>query len=146
MKEIRDAEEPQAACVDALKIVQEYRGYVSDDAIEDIAPLFGMTADELDSIATFYSFIFRRPVGRHLIYLCDGVSCWVMGFEEIRRHVMDRLGIDFGGTTEDGMFTLLPVSCLGACDQAPAVIVDGRLYGNLDRQKIDEILARFSRS
>jgi len=144
LEEIARAEEPQSACVEALKIIQGYRGFVLDEAVKDIAPLFGMTADEIDSIATFYTFIFRRPVGRHLIYLCDGVSCWIMGYEEIRRHVKERLGIDFGGTTGDGMFTLLPVSCLGACDRAPAVIVDGELHGNLDKQKIDEILMRYT--
>lgn len=146
LKEISAAEEPQSACVEALKIVQGYRGFVSDEAVRDIAPLFEMTPDELDSVATFYTFIFRRPVGRHLIYLCDGVSCWIMGFDEIRRHIKDRLGIDFGGTTRDGMFTLLPVSCLGACDRAPAVIIDGELHGNLDKRKIDEIFLRYAQS
>lgn len=146
LKEIAEAEEPQSACVEALKIVQGYRGFVPDEAVRDLAPLFGMTADELDSIATFYTFIFRRPVGRHLIYLCDGVSCWIMGFDGIRRHVKDRLGIDFGGTTADGMFTLLPVSCLGACDQAPAIIIDGEFHGNLDPRKIDELLMRYAKS
>jgi NADH-quinone oxidoreductase subunit E len=143
LKELERAEESQSACVEALKLVQKYRGYVSDEAIKDIAPLFGLTPDELDSIATFYSFIFRKPVGRHLIFMCDGVSCWILGYEGILEQVKERLGIGFGETTADGRFTLLPASCLGACDRAPAVIVDGRLYGDLDRQKIDEILESY---
>jgi NADH-quinone oxidoreductase subunit E len=141
--ELETAEEPGAASVEALKIVQRFRGFVSDDAIRDIAPMIGMTEDELDGVATFYPFIFRRPVGRHIILVCDSVSCWVMGYEGIVEHLRKRLGIGFGDTTDDGRFTLLPVSCIGACDHAPAMMVDGTLYGDLDKQKIDEILVNY---
>jgi NADH-quinone oxidoreductase subunit E len=140
LKELENCENSQSVCLEALKIVQGYRGYVSDDAIKDIAPMFGLTPDELDSIATFYSYIFRKPVGRHLIFMCDGVSCWIMGFEGVFGYLKERLGIGFGETTSDGKFTLLPVSCIGACDHAPALLVDDKFYGDLDRQKIDEIL------
>jgi NADH-quinone oxidoreductase subunit E len=140
LAELETAEVPEAASVEALKIVQRSRGFVSDDAIKEIAPVLGMTEDELDGVATFYPFIFRRPVGRHLILVCDSVSCWIMGYEDILEHLKDRLGVGFGETTADGKFTLLPVSCIGACDHAPAMMVDGRLYGDLDIQRIDEIL------
>jgi NADH-quinone oxidoreductase subunit E len=136
--------DPRAACVDALKIVQRHRGFVSDEALRDIAPVLGMTMDELDGIATFYSFIFRKPVGRHMILVCDSVSCWVMGYEEILKHLKERLGIGFGETTGDGRFTLLPVSCIGSCHHAPALMVDGRLYGDLDIRKVDEILVSYT--
>ena len=99
-----------------------------------------MTPDELDGVATFYNLIFRKPVGKHVILVCDSVSCWIMGYEEVRSHLLNRLGIQFGQTTGDGRFTLLPVPCLGACDQAPAMMVNDKLYGNLDPAKIDEIL------
>ena len=102
-----------------------------------------MTMDELDGIATFYSFIFRKPVGRHMILVCDSVSCWVMGYEEILAHLKERLGIGFGETTGDGRFTLLPVSCIGSCHHAPALMVDGKLYGDLDIHKVDEILKTY---
>jgi NADH-quinone oxidoreductase subunit E len=142
--EIERFEDQRGACVEALKIVQRHRGFVSDEALRDIAPLLGMTMDELDGIATFYSFIFRKPVGRHMILVCDSVSCWVMGYEEILAHLKERLGIGFGETTGDGRFTLLPVSCIGSCHHAPALMVDGRLYGDLDIRKIDEILASYT--
>ena len=144
LAELARAENAQSACMEALKIIQGYRGYVSDEAIKDIAPLFGLTPDELDSIATFYTSIFRKPVGRHLIFMCDGVSCWVMGYEGLLGQLRERLGIGFGETTVDGKFTLLPASCIGACDHAPALIVDGKLYGDLDIQKIDEILKSYT--
>jgi NADH-quinone oxidoreductase subunit E len=102
-----------------------------------------MTPDELDSVATFYSLIYRQPVGRHVILICDSVTCWIMGYEDLLAHLTDCLGIGLGETTEDGRFTLLPVACLGACDHAPAMMIGDELYDDLDRLKIDRILERY---
>jgi NADH-quinone oxidoreductase subunit E len=130
----------QAAGIDALVIVQRHRGWISDEILGNVADFLNMTSAELDSVATFYNLIFRKPVGRHVILLCDSVSCWVMGFESMLDYFKKRLGIGFGQTTPDGRFTLLPHVCLGACDQAPAMMIDGELYGGLDPDKIDHIL------
>ena len=137
-------EQKRAVSLEAMKIVQRHRGWVPDQAIQEIAEFLEMSPDELDGVATFYNLIFRKPVGRHLILVCDSVSCWIMGYEEVWRHLRDRLGIDFGETTADGRFTLLPVPCLGACDQAPAMMVDDELFGNLDPAKIDAILETYT--
>ena len=137
-------EQKRAVSLEALKIVQHHRGWVPDQAIQEIAEFLEMSPDELDGVATFYNLIFRKPVGRHLILVCDSVSCWIMGYEEVCRHLLGRLGIDFGQTTADGRFTLLPVPCLGACDQAPAMMVDDELFGNLDPAKIDAILETYT--
>src|SRR5512142_588551 len=83
----------QAVSIDAMKIVQKHRGWVSDEALQDIADLLGMSTSDLDGVATFYNLIFRRPVGRHVVYLCDSVSCWIMGYEQQRRHLQQRLGV-----------------------------------------------------
>ena len=112
--------DPRAACIEALKLVQSRHRWISDGRLGEVAALLGMTADELDGVATFYNLIFRRPVGRHVVLLCDSVSCWVMGQERLLEHLTRRLGIGFGGTTADGRFTLLPTVCLGFCDRAPA--------------------------
>ncbi|HEV2388104.1 MAG TPA: NADH-quinone oxidoreductase subunit NuoE [Candidatus Acidoferrales bacterium] len=133
----------RAACIDALRIVQKHRGWVSDDAVRDIAELLGTSPDDIDSVATFYNLIFRKPVGRHVIMVCDSVSCWIMGYDRARDHLQSRLGVGMGQTTADGRFTLLPVVCLGACDRAPTMIVDGKLHGGLSPQKIDEVLERY---
>lgn len=133
----------RAACVEALQIVQSYRGWVADESIQDLAELLDMTPDELDSVATFYSLIYRRPVGRHVILICDSVTCWIMGYEDLLAHLTDCLGIGLGETTEDGRFTLLPVACLGACDHAPAMMIGDKLYDDLDRLKIDRILQEY---
>ena len=132
-----------AVCIDALKIVQRYRGWVSDDSIRDIAAHLGMSATDVDSVATFYNLIFRRPVGRHVIMMCDSVSCWMMGHDRMKKHLNERLGIGFGETTPDNRFTLLPIVCLGCCDRAPAMMIDSDLHSDLDPQKIDAGLEKY---
>jgi NADH-quinone oxidoreductase subunit E len=141
--ELQHYEQKQAACIEAMKIVQRHRGWVSDESIQDIARLLELTPDELDSVATFYNLIFRRPVGKHVILICDSVSCWIMGYEDLRQHLAERLGINLGETTSDGRFTMLPIVCLGTCDHAPALMIDNDLYQDLDPQKIDHILEKY---
>lgn len=130
----------QAACIEALMLVEKHYGWVSDESIREVAQHLGMTTAELDAVATFYNHIYRQPVGRHVILVCDSVSCWIMGYEGVRDHLSARLGIGLGETTSDGRFTILPIQCLGACDKAPAMMINGRLYTNLDPEKIDGIL------
>jgi NADH-quinone oxidoreductase subunit E len=139
---LKHRENPREASVDTLKIVQRHRGWVSDE-LTGIAAMLGMSPTALDSVASFYSVIFRRPVGKHVILVCDSVSCWVMGYREVIDHLSARLGVGLGETTADGQFTLLPGACLGACEQAPAMMVDETLYGNLTPERMDEILKRY---
>jgi NADH-quinone oxidoreductase subunit E len=133
----------RALSIDALKVVQRHRGWVSDESLRDVAELLEMSPDALDNVATFYNLIYRRPVGKHVILMCDSISCWVMGYDQIREHLENRLGIGLGETSEDGRFTLLPVVCLGACDHAPVLMIDNDLHTDLDAQKLDEILAKY---
>jgi len=141
-EEIHHSEHKQAACIEAMKIVQKRRGWLSDESIRDVAEMMEMTPAELDSIATFYNLIFRKPVGRHVIMVCDSVSCWIMGYETVRDRLLKKLGIGMGETTADGRFTLLPICCLGTCDRAPAMMVGDELYRDLTPEKIDAILER----
>lgn len=138
--EIRLVPVRKAACIEALKIVQQHRGWISDESLKDIATHMGMSAGELDSVATFYNLIFRKPVGRNIILLCDSVSCYVMGYEKIYEHLQTLLQIKFGETTPDARFTLLPNPCLGCCDHAPALMINEDTYKNLTRDKLDSIL------
>lgn len=131
----------RALCIDALKIVQQHRGWVSDQGIADVAAFLQLPPAELEGVATFYNMIFRKPVGRHVILLCDSVSCWIMGYERLREHLADRLGIAPGETSADGRFTLLPNVCLGDCDHAPVMMIDNKHYQDLDPSRIDHILA-----
>lgn len=131
------------ACIDALKSVQRHRGWVSDEAVQDVAEFLEMSPEEVDGVATFYNLIFRRPVGRHVIFLCDSVSCWIMGLDPLRQELEKQLGIGLGETTEDDRFTLLPIPCLGTCDHAPALMVDDDLHRDVALDQVREILDRY---
>ena len=102
-----------------------------------------MTPDELDSVATFYNLIFRKPVGKHVILLCDSVTCWIMGCDRLRQHLTARLGVQPGETSADGRFTLLPIVCLGTCDHAPALMIDDDLHRDVDTEGLDRILEHY---
>jgi NADH-quinone oxidoreductase subunit E len=128
------------AAIDAMLIVQRHRGWVSDESIRAIAALLEMSAEELDGIATFYNLIFRQPVGEKVILLCDSVSCWLRGCDGVKAAISDRLGVDYGETTADGRFTLLPVPCLGACDRAPVMMVGDDLHTHLDEADLTAVL------
>ncbi len=134
----------RSLCIDAMLVVQKHRGWVSDESVRDVAHLLGMSPADVDGVASFYNLIYRRPVGRHVIHVCDSVSCWIMGYETIRDYLSARLGVGLGETTPDGRVTLLPIVCLGACDHAPAMMVDRTLYGDLDAEQIDAILERLT--
>jgi NADH-quinone oxidoreductase subunit E len=132
------------ACIEALKIVQQNRGWISDESLSEVADFMEMSSAELDSVATFYNLIFRQPVGRHVILLCDSISCYVMGYEGIKETLYNKLNIQYGQTTADGRFTLLPNCCLGTCDCAPALMIDNDLYRNLTVEQLDEILNKYT--
>ena len=133
----------QSAAIDALMIVQEHRGWVSDQSLFAIARLLGMSAEALDAVATFYNRIYRQPVGRHVVMLCDSVSCYIMGADGLAEAIKTHLGIDFGETTPDDRFTLLPIPCLGACDHAPTMLVGEELILDVQGDRLDEIFGRF---
>jgi NADH-quinone oxidoreductase subunit E len=152
-EEIREIEaefpnyaEKMALCIDALRIVQHHRGgWVSDESLHDLAEYLHMSLEDLDGVATFYNLIFRQPVGKHVVRLCNSVSCYVMGSEKIRQYFKEKMNLKFGQTSADGNFTLLPIACLGMCDHAPAMMVDEDTYGDLTPDKIKDILATYLR-
>jgi NADH-quinone oxidoreductase subunit E len=141
--EARHYSDPRAVSIEALKIVQKHRGWVSDESLRELAEHLDISAADLDAVATFYNLIFRRRVGRHVIFVCTSVSCWIMGCEGIQKELKARLGIDAGGTTADDRFTVLPIPCLGACDHAPALLIDGDLHRDVDPARLGEILERY---
>jgi NADH-quinone oxidoreductase subunit E len=149
-EEIREIEEEAAlmpsrrsAAMEGLKVVQRHRGWVSDEALQDLSDYLKMSPADLDSIATFYSLIFRRQVGRHVILLCDSVSCWICGYEALLDAFREGLGIGFAETTADGRFTLLPVCCLGVCEHAPAIMIDRDVHFDVTPEGLPGILERY---
>jgi len=137
--EIKHLPDRRSAAIDALKIVQKHRGWVSDESLKATAKLLGMSVEELDGIATFYSLIYRYPVGEKVVMYCDSVSCWIMGCNNVRDQFKEKLQIEPGQTTEDGKYTLLPVTCLGDCDHAPAMMVGDDLHHDLTPESLDKI-------
>jgi NADH-quinone oxidoreductase subunit E len=142
-RELAAAPSRRAALPEALKIVQRRTRWIDDQSLADVAGHLGLSLAEADAVATFYNLIFRKPVGRHVILVCDSVSCWLMGYESLLEHLGRRLGIGLGQTTPDGRFTLLPTACLGACDRAPCMMIDDDLHGPLTPQSADEALAKY---
>ncbi|GAC34615.1 NADH-quinone oxidoreductase subunit NuoE [Paraglaciecola polaris] len=129
-----------AAAIDALQIVQRERRWISDESLYAIADMLCMSATALEGIATFYNLIYRQPVGQHVIHLCNSISCWLNDFQTIADHLRNTLNVEFGQTTSDGNITLLPNVCLGCCNKAPALMLDGELIENLDIASIDKLL------
>ena len=132
-----------AACIEGLKVVQKHHRWVSDKALKELAVVLEMSPDAIDSVATYYNLIFRRPVGRHVILVCNSVSCYIMGYEEIITTLKNTLGIEYGETTPDDRFTLLSVPCLGDCDHAPVMMIGDDLHRNLTTEKVKEILGMY---
>jgi len=128
-----------AVAIDALKIVQAHRGWVSDASLQAIARHLHMSAAELDGIATFYNLIFRRPVGDKVILLCNSITCWIKGCDGLQRKIGESLGIGLGETSADNRYTLLPVTCLGACDKAPVMMVGDELHEQVDEQVLQQL-------
>jgi|SRR5665213_597829 len=133
----------QAVCIEALKVIQRHRGWVSDQGLQDIGEALDMTTEELDAVATFYNLVFRKPVGRHVALICDSVSCWIMGYEKLCQALTARLKVGLGETTDDKRFTVLPIVCLGACDHAPAMMIDDDLYRDVNPDQLDGVLENY---
>ncbi len=134
----------RAAAGTALRAVQARRRWLSDDALADLGAYLGMSVEELDCIATFGNMLFRRPVGRHVILVCDSFACWSLGYAELRAAIEEQLGVGMGETTPDDRFTLLPIVCLGACDRGPAIMVDADLHGPLTPADVRGVLERYT--
>jgi NADH-quinone oxidoreductase subunit E len=133
----------RAVGLEALKIVQKHQGWVSDESMLAIAAYLEVPVADLEGVATFFNLVFRRPVGNNVILFCDSVSCWIMGCENIRQHIKEKLDIDYGETSADNEFTFIPVPCLGDCDRAPVMMVGPDMHRNLTTEKIDTIIAQY---
>jgi NADH-quinone oxidoreductase subunit E len=141
--ELHHYEDSRAASIGALKIVQEARGWVPDGAIAAIGAIIGIPASDVEGVATFYSQIFRQPVGRHIIRVCDSMVCYIGGHESVVSSIQQQLGIGLGETSSDGRFTLLPVCCLGNCDKAPALMIDDHTFGDVQPDGVAKLLENY---
>ena len=135
LKQIDHIAHPRELAVDVMFAIQDCYGSLTDEGVQEAAELLDMSPLEIDQLATFYTFIYREPVGKYVIHVCDSVVCWVNGYESVREYLCSKLGIQAGETTSDGLFTLLKVCCIGYCDRSPAMLINSKAYGQPDAGK-----------
>ena len=141
--EMHHYEDARAASIEALKIIQKNRGWVPDGAIIAISEVLGIPASDVEGVATFYSQIYRQPVGRHVVKFCDSVVCYINGYPKIQAALENKLKIKPGQTTFDGRFTLLNVCCLGNCDKGPSMMIDNDTHEQVKPEDIDKLLEQY---
>ncbi len=141
--EMSHFEDSRAASIEALKIVQKRNGWVPDGAIHAIGEVLGIPASDVEGVATFYNLIFRRPVGRNVIKVCDSIGCFLTGYEDLRDELCNKLGVGLGETTPDNRFTLLPICCLGNCDKGPTLMINDDTHGPVQLDQIDQLLESY---
>ena len=124
----------------ALWLVQEQEGWVSPEAMIFVAEKLGKTPIQVYEVATFYTMFNLKPIGKHHIELCKTLSCMLCGSRELKQHIKDTLGIEAGQTSEDGLFHLSEVECMGACGGAPMFALNGQYHEKLTREKVDELI------
>jgi NADH-quinone oxidoreductase E subunit len=130
----------RSALLPVLNLAQAEFGYIGEEVMVLVGQLLDLTPPKVYEVLTFYTLLNERPVGKYLIQLCRTLSCALVGSENILGHLKQRLGIEIGETTPDGLFTLRTVECLASCGTAPVVQINGAFYEKLTREKIDQIL------
>ncbi len=136
------AKYPQArsALIPSLQMAQAEAGYLSPEVVLEVSELFGLSPSEVNEVASFYTMLFKRPVGKYVIQVCTNISCLLCNSERIMSHLEERLGVRPGETTADGKFTLVEVECLASCGTAPVAQINESYHENLTPEKLDRIL------
>lgn len=133
-------EQKRSALIPLAHLFQEHEGYVSPNALAAIAYVVGETLATVESTISFYTLLYRRPVGKYMIQVCRNLSCLLNGAEEIMAYARERLGIEHLETTADGLFSYEEVECLAACDRAPCAQVNLEFVYDLTREKVDAMI------
>ena len=130
----------EAALLPVLHLVQREVGFIGEEEERFVAQIMSLKPIKVREVVTFYTMFLRGPIGRYHLQICSNLSCRLLGAGVLLEYLKERLGIDVGETTADGRITLSTVECLGACEQAPSMMVNFDYHGQLDREKIDRIL------
>ena len=130
----------EAAILPVLHLVQQEFGFISSESENMVANILGIKAIRVREVITFYTMLNRQPVGKYHIQVCSNLSCSLLGAERLIDYLSEKLGVAPGETSPDKRFTLSLVECLGACEQAPCMMINFDYHGNLDKKKIDKIL------
>jgi NADH-quinone oxidoreductase subunit E len=132
--------EARSALLPALHIAQNELGWLSQQAMEEVGAILGVSADQVEEVASFYTMYYKEPVGTYVLEVCKTIPCSMLGADEIIAYLEQKLGIEPGETTPDGMFTLFRVECLAACHRAPVMQVNHRYVQNLTPEKVDRLI------
>ena len=135
----------RSAVLPALHIAQEEEGYITHNGVEAVAEVLNLTADDVKSVATFYTMYYQRPHGKKVISVCTGISCYLRNCDPLVEHLEQRLGIKRGETTADGNFTLECMECLASCGTAPVLQVNGEFVENVTLEMADALLDELTR-
>lgn len=133
--------EKRSALIPALHLAQSEVGYLPLETQDEVAKLFGLTLNEVNSVVTFYDMFFEKPVGKHLIHVCKNISCMLRGADGLLKQVCHKLKVEPGEVTADGEFTVIPSECLAACDRAPMMLVDDQVIGPVQETDLEKIFA-----
>lgn len=134
-----------SAIMPLLYIAQEEYGYINEEAIQEIAALMDVDPTHVEGIVGFYTMYYDEPKGKYLLYVCTDLPCALRGAEEFSEHVCQHLGVAPGETTEDGLFTVENVMCIGACDRAPVMQVNFKFHENLDEESAEKLIESLRR-
>lgn len=135
------ADQRQSAVMAALAIAQDEKGWLAPETMQDIADYIGMPAIAVQEVATFYNMYNIKPVGKHKITVCTNLPCALSRGEQMGQYLKDKLGVDYRGTTDDGQFTLVEGECMGACGDAPVLLVNNkRMCSFMNEEKIDALV------
>lgn len=136
----------RSALIPALHLAQSEKGYLPREIQDEVAALFGIDTNEVNSVVTFYDMFFEEPTGKHIIHVCKNVSCMLRGGDEVLGQLCKRLQVAPGGTSSNGEFTVVASECLGACDRAPMMIVDDQVVGPVKVEDLDRLIEEAKKS
>lgn len=131
---------PRSALIPALHLAQAEVGYLPTEVQEEVAQLFDIDVNEVNSVVTFYDMFYEQPVGKHILHVCKNVSCMLRGGDDLLAKLCQRLHIEPGETTSDGQFTVIPSECLAACDRAPVMIAHDKVIGPITDADLESVL------
>jgi len=137
--------EARAGAVYTLQFLQKKVGYLSDEAVGEASRLTGLSITQLDELITFYTLLFRRPVGKHIIRICDSIACHLAGADKMAAEAERLLGVPMGTNSPDGSVTVMPSICLGLCERAPAALVDDDAAGPLNAAELKSLIDSLSK-
>jgi NADH-quinone oxidoreductase subunit E len=130
----------RSALIPSLQLAQKEAGYLTNEILCELARIFDLTPNEVNEVATFYTMLYKKPVGKYVIQVCTNISCLLCNAEDIVSHLTGKLGVGFGETTPDGKYTLLETECLGSCGTSPVMQINETYYEELTPEKVDQIL------